>query len=91
MCYMPNSAIVATRKNKRKQCDNDTYKSMVESIVNSKENYTLSIGELTADRKPDSKNITLEEKRAQAHSVVTIGSKILEYISQMMDYRRSNK
>ena len=78
-------------KNRRKQYDNDTCKSMVESIVNSKENYTLSVGGLTADIKPDNKSITLEEKGTQVHSVIAIGSKILEYISQIMNYRRNRK
>lgn len=83
--------LVQREKNKRKQRDNDTYKSMVESIVNGKENYTLSIGELTADRKPDGKNITLKGKRAQTHSVITMGSKILGCISQIIDAIRRNK
>lgn len=59
--------------------DNDTYKSIVDSIVKSDDNYSLTYGKLSSECNAGKKTITLKGKETWKQ-VANIGAKIAEFI-----------
>lgn len=85
VCVICGTILLLQRgKNKRNQDNNNTYKSMLNSMVKSDNSYSFNYGELYSERNADKKSITFRGKETETQSAITIGAKIVEFITHFL-------